>query len=130
MARSQEADNGIELVATTTRIPYWRLVFDHAGITAEVRDYPYAGSGTTEDPYLVHWIPNDPRNPMGFSAVKRWGITMAVAFTTMAVALVSSAYTGGIEEIMEEFHIGQEVAILGVSLFVLGFAIGLCCGPR
>jgi multidrug resistance protein len=124
MSVSQEADNGLEPVAATTRIPYWRLVFDHAGITPEVRDYPYAGSGTTEDPYLVHWIPHDPRNPMDFSVVKRWGITLTVAMTTLAVALVSSAYTGGIDEIMEEFHISQEVGTLGVSLFVLGFAIG------
>jgi len=40
------------------------------------------------------------------------------------VSLLSSAYTGGIDKIMSEFHISDEVAILGVSLFVLGFAVG------
>lgn len=49
---------------------------------------------------------------------------MLVAIATLAVALVSSAYTGGIAQIEEQFHIGSEVATLGVSLFVLGFAIG------
>ncbi|KAL1963875.1 hypothetical protein VTN77DRAFT_7681 [Rasamsonia byssochlamydoides] len=107
-----------------TRIPYWRMIFDQAGVTPEVANYPYSGSGTEEDPYVIQWIPNDPRNPMLFSAVTKWFITMLVAFATLAVALVSSAYTGGILEIMEQFHIGQEVATLGVSLFVLGFAIG------
>ncbi|CVK95571.1 probable mfs-multidrug-resistance transporter [Fusarium mangiferae] len=111
-------------VPARTRIPYWRLVADQAGITPEVRDYKYDGSGTEEDPYRVKWIPNDPRNPMTFSLVKKWFITMTVALTTLAVALVSSAYTGGIREIIMEFHISQEVATLGVSLFVLGFAIG------
>ncbi|KFA71249.1 hypothetical protein S40288_07806 [Stachybotrys chartarum IBT 40288] len=107
-----------------TKIPYWRLVTDQAGVTTEVANHPYQGSGTEDDPYLVQWIPNDPRNPMLFSDKKKWFITMSVAFTTLAVALVSSAYTGGIREIMAEFQISQEVATLGVSLFVLGFAIG------
>jgi MFS family permease len=54
----------------------------------------------------------------------KWIITMGAAFTTLAVALVSSAYTGGLEQIIMEFHISAEVATLGLSLFVLGFAIG------
>ncbi|KAM0350515.1 hypothetical protein ACHAPU_002995 [Fusarium lateritium] len=111
-------------VPARTKIPYWRLVADQTGITPEVQNYKYDGSGTEEDPYLVKWIPNDPRNPMAFSQVKKWFITMTVAITTLAVALVSSAYTGGIREIIMEFQISQEVATLGVSLFVLGFAIG------
>jgi multidrug resistance protein len=43
---------------------------------------------------------------------------------TLAVALVSSAYSGGIDQILLAFDIGTEVATLGISLFVLGFAIG------
>jgi MFS family permease len=43
---------------------------------------------------------------------------------TLAVAFVSSAYSGGVGEILKTFNIGSEVATLGISLFVLGFAIG------
>jgi multidrug resistance protein len=43
---------------------------------------------------------------------------------TLAVSFVSSAYTGGVDQIMMEFKVGTEVVTLGVSLFVLGFAIG------
>lgn len=107
-----------------TKIPYWRMVIDQGIVTQEIIDYPYSGSGTDEDPYVVTWIANDPRNPMLFSQVMKWTITMLVAIATLAVALVSSAYTGGIAEIQAEFGIGSEVATLGVSLFVLGFAIG------
>ncbi|KAH7134559.1 major facilitator superfamily domain-containing protein [Dactylonectria estremocensis] len=107
-----------------TKIPYWRLVADQAGITTDVLSHEYKGAGTEQDPYLVVFIPNDPRNPMLFSDVKKWFITMTVAIATLAVALVSSAYTGGMAEIMMEFQVSQEVATLGVSLFVLGFAIG------
>ncbi|KAJ5627770.1 hypothetical protein N7490_009998 [Penicillium lividum] len=110
--------------AAPTKIPFWRLITDQGVVTQEIIDYPYPGSGTEDDPYAVTWIPNDPRNPMVFSEFKKWTYTMLVAIATLAVALVSSAYTGGIVQIEEQFGIGDEVATLGVSLFVLGFAIG------
>ncbi len=61
---------------------------------------------------------------MGFPMWKKWTITLLVAFATLAVAFVSSAYTGGIEQIISEFGASQEIVTLGVALFVLGFAIG------
>ncbi|KAJ5184350.1 Major facilitator superfamily domain general substrate transporter [Penicillium cf. griseofulvum] len=123
MTDSESISDKIEPSAPT-KIPFWRLVFDQGAVTQEIIDHPYPGSGTDEDPYAVTWIANDPRNPMNFSEVRKWTLTMLVAIATLAVSLVSSAYTGGIQEIMMQFHIGQEVATLGVSLFVLGFAIG------
>ena len=93
-------------------------------LTQEIIDYPFTGAGTEEDPYSVTWIPDDPRNPMLFSQLKKWTSTLLVAFATLAVSLDSSAYTGGVGEIKEQFHVGTEVVTLGVSLFVLGLAIG------
>lgn len=73
----------------------------------------------------MDWIPNDPGNPMLFPQTKKWFITALVAIATLAVAFVSSAYSGGIDQIIMEFRISQEIATLGLSLFVLGFAIGM-----
>lgn len=124
MSGSDEKEANASEPVRSTKIPYWRLVVDKAGVTPEVEQYPYQGSGTEDDPYLVQWIPNDPRNPMLFSASLKWFLTFVVAIATLAVALISSAYTGGIAEMMVELHMGQEVATLGVSLFVVGFAVG------
>lgn len=107
-----------------SKIPFWRLVFDQKVITEEVASFPYPGSGTQDDPFVVTWLPRDPRNPMNFKAVQKWSITILVSFVTLAVALVSSAYSGGLGQIVEHFKVEEEIAILGVSLFVLGFAIG------
>lgn len=107
-----------------TKISYFRLVADQGVVTQQILAHPYPGSGTEDDPYAVTWIPEDPRNPMNFSEFRKWSLTMVVAIATLAVSLVSSAYTGGVQEIEAEFGIGGEVATLGVSLFVLGFAIG------
>lgn len=107
-----------------TRIPHFKMVMDQKVVTPEMINHNYPGSGTEEDPYIVSWIDDDPRNPMLFSKTKKWSITMVVAIATLAVAFVSSAYSGGAREILIEFRVSQEIVILGVSLFVLGFAIG------
>ena len=54
----------------------------------------------------------------------KWVLTQLVAVATLAVAFVSSAYTGGLERVIVQFGVSQEVVTLGVSLFVLGFALG------
>lgn len=103
---------------------HWQLVFDQTHVTPEVLHHRYAGSGTQDDPYVVEYLPHDRRNPMLFPMWKKWVITILVALATLAVAFVSAAYTGGVNQIIEEFQVSDEVVTLGVSLFVLGFAIG------
>lgn len=114
----------VPTTATTKSAVYWKVVASHSLVTPEVLHYRYDGSGTTKDPYNVEFIPRDPRNPLGFSMFKKWTITMLIAFATLAVSFASSAYSGGVAEIMQEFKCSEEIATLGISLFVLGFAIG------
>ncbi|KAL8945257.1 MAG: hypothetical protein Q9211_000216 [Gyalolechia sp. 1 TL-2023] len=108
--------------------PYFHIVASHVPnsslVTSEVRSHHYFGAGTEDDPYVVDFLPDDPRNPMGFSMVRKWTITLLVAVVTLAVAFCSSAYSGGIAQIVREFHTSQEVAVLGLAVFVFGFAIG------
>ncbi|PWY66713.1 MFS general substrate transporter [Aspergillus heteromorphus CBS 117.55] len=105
-------------------IPHWRMLVDQSVLTQEIIDYPYAGSGTPSDPYVVEWIPDDPRNPMLFPNSVKWAYTIIAAFATFGVSMASSAYAGSITQVVGYFSISDEVATLGVSLFVLGFAIG------
>ncbi|KAJ5980853.1 bicyclomycin resistance protein [Penicillium waksmanii] len=105
-------------------IPYWRVLVDHGAVTQEVLDSEFAGSGTEEDPYAVTWIPGDTRNPQLFSMAKKLSITLTAAATTLIVSLASSAYSGTIDEVIEGFGVSTQVATLGLSLYVLGFAIG------
>ncbi|GAM86439.1 hypothetical protein ANO11243_044530 [Dothideomycetidae sp. 11243] len=124
-----------------TKISHWKMVFDQGVVTPEIQNHSYDGAGTEEDPYvsnkwsakhrkrltssqIVEWIPNDPRNPQLFPESKKWILTAIVAIATLAVAFVSSAYSGGLRQVLEDFPASEEVGILGISLFVLGFAIG------
>lgn len=117
------AEKDVEADGPST-IPFYRHVLDKAGITPEVQKWDYQGSGTDENPYVVTWIENDPRNPMLYSGFTKWSITLTVAIATLAVAFVSSAFSGGANEVVMEFKISEEIFTLGTSLFVLGFAIG------
>lgn len=99
---------------------HWHVLSSHALLTPAVLNHNYNGSGTEEDPYRVEFIPNDPRYPMRFPLWKKWLITVLVAFATLAVAFVSSAYTSGVDQIVSGLHTSDEVVVLGISLFVLG----------
>ncbi|KAK3643958.1 MFS siderochrome iron transporter 1 [Elasticomyces elasticus] len=98
------------------RISHFRHIIDQAGVTHRVEAWNFDGAGTEDNPYIVLWIDDDARNPMLYSRVKKWTITAIAALSTLAVTLLSSVYAGGREGIVQEF--------LGVSLFVLGFALG------
>jgi hypothetical protein len=105
-------------------ISHWHKIIDQGYTTPEIENWHYKGAGTEEDPYAVEWIDNDPRNPFGFSPAYRWSIVLFSAFAVLTVSLCSSAFNGGLPEIIEQFEVSQEVGILGLSLFVLGFALG------
>ena len=107
-----------------SKIPYWRMIFDRKVVTDEIIKFPYDGSGTKDDPYVVSWIPGDPRNPMNFSSLTKWWLTGIIAVITLAASVASSAYAGSLQQIITTFDVDREVVILGISVFVLGFAFG------
>lgn len=51
-------------------------------------------------------------------------ITVTVSIATLVVSIGSSAYSGSIQQVIDYFDINNEVATLGLSLFVIGFALG------
>ncbi|PVH73714.1 MFS general substrate transporter [Cadophora sp. DSE1049] len=73
---------------------------------------------------LVTFLPNDPANPKNWSKAYKWYITMIVALTCFVVAFASSVVTADIVGVTEEFGVSEEVALLSITLFVVGFGIG------
>lgn len=56
--------------------------------------------------------------------LRKWFLTAIVTWSVFAVTFTSSAYSESSNEVIGEFNISTEVFIVGVSIFVLGFAIG------
>ncbi|KAL8338364.1 hypothetical protein RB598_006975 [Gaeumannomyces tritici] len=102
----------------------WELVTDPAGVNSLVLNHTYQGRGTEESPFIVDFLPDDPHNAKNYPRWKKWCFTMLQAFACLAVAFASSAYSGGVVDLIREFHVTPEVTILGISLFVVGFAVG------
>lgn len=84
----------------------------------------HAGSATETGPFLVKFAHDDPVGPMNLSPGQRRTMSAIVAIGALIVSFSSSAYNGGIEDLVEQFGISREVAVAGVSLYVLGFAVG------
>lgn len=84
----------------------------------------YNGQGTEEDPFVVEFQNNDPSNPMNWSWFRKWYITTIATLSVFVVTFTSSAYSVSANEIFQNFDISNLVFIAGLSVFVLGFAIG------
>jgi multidrug resistance protein len=84
----------------------------------------YKGDGSEKSPFIIDWLDYDPENPMKWKTSYKWFVAMIVTAATLAVDFASSAYSGPFNELREQFHVGDEVITLGLSIYVLGFAVG------
>ncbi|KLU82558.1 hypothetical protein MAPG_01630 [Magnaporthiopsis poae ATCC 64411] len=76
-------------------------------------------------PYrLVTFVPGDAENPKNWSRAYKWYATMIVAITCFVVAFASSVITADIAGVVDEFGVGQEVALVSITVFVVGFGVG------
>lgn len=75
-------------------------------------------------PYLVHWEPDDPANPLNWSTTYKSWLTFQLSMLALAASLGSSLISPAKLVIMDYTHISDEVAVLPVSFYLLGFASG------
>ena len=85
----------------------------------------------SNEPSLVSWVGNDdPQNPFNMSPQRKWGIVFATGAMTFCVSFASSVFSTTVFVTAAEFDVDAEIMLLGVSLYVLGFAFGpLIFGP-
>lgn len=72
--------------------------------------------------------PDDPDNPRNFSLVRRTCSTVAIIFLAFVSTFGASIYSAGISQVVLEFNISEELAILPLSLYTVGLAIGPLLG--
>jgi MFS transporter, DHA1 family, multidrug resistance protein len=72
------------------------------------------------DPNLVVFDgPDDPGNPLNWSIKRKVAITASMGSMTFVVTFSSSIFATCLGSVVEEFHISEVVATLGVALFLL-----------
>lgn len=125
----QPANEELELMRTATRQDLH---------TTQSAAHGSRLSHPLEDPSkVVTWDgDDDPERPMNMPTWRKWAIVVSTGLMTFSVAFGSSVYTSTIFVTADEFHVSSEVMLLGLSLYVLGFALGkfsrsnLCCDKK
>lgn len=90
-----------------------------------LREVKSNATGKIERYELVTWTLKDPENPKNWSKAYKWYCTMVVAVTCFVVAFNSAVITADLEGVAKEFHVSIEVALLTITVFVVGFGIGM-----
>ncbi|EHK96626.1 putative drug/proton antiporter YHK8 [Glarea lozoyensis 74030] len=74
---------------------------------------------------LVEWDgDSDPLDPRTFSSSRKWFYVAVVSTGSLLVTATSSLYVACYAQIISRFGISQEIANLGLSLYVLGLGLG------
>ncbi|KAI0011632.1 major facilitator superfamily domain-containing protein [Xylariaceae sp. FL0662B] len=82
-------------------------------------------AGDEKDADLVTWDgPGDAGNPQNFSTPYKVFITLIWVYGNLVTTIASSIWSSGAGAIALEFHKSTIVVTLGVSLFLLGYAVG------
>ncbi|KAF7310808.1 Polyamine transporter 1 [Mycena chlorophos] len=78
-----------------------------------------------KDPFLVDsFDEGDPTNPMNWSRLRRWYLTALAGVLVLNATFASAAPSGIAVQLIEHFHMSEEVGTLAISLFVAGYVVG------
>ena len=69
---------------------------------------------------LVSFSPGDPTNPRNWPTWRKWSIVITISLIDLTVSFTASGFSPP----AKDFGVSGEVATLGLSLCVLGFALG------
>ncbi|CAD0086286.1 unnamed protein product [Aureobasidium mustum] len=76
------------------------------------------------DPFLVGWDPGEKNYPMNWSSGYKAFITFVLGMLALAASLGSSIISPAETQIAEYTDISGEAAVLVISLYIIGFAVG------
>ncbi|OXV09877.1 hypothetical protein Egran_02361 [Elaphomyces granulatus] len=92
---------------------------------------PYPPPLPEKEAYVVEFDgPDDPLHPQNWPFKRKLITAVVLTFTTLVSTFTSSIFSTATTNIAQMFHVSPEVALLGLSLYVLGYATGpICWGP-
>ncbi|KAK4702208.1 hypothetical protein P7C70_g4016, partial [Phenoliferia sp. Uapishka_3] len=80
----------------------------------------YAGSGTSDDPFIVTFAEQDVDNPKNWPTLRKWSFMLIYAVGMMSGTFAVSSYTSGFAGMIQEFGTTSEVLVVGQFLFLVG----------
>lgn len=95
------------------------LLLNEQEILARVRAHPDDAT-----PIFLTFSKHDSDNPRQWPKWKKWYITCFASFLNVITCLCAGGYSSAQDDIIEVFGVSAEVATLGLSMYILGFAVG------
>ncbi|KAG8891926.1 hypothetical protein FRC00_012905, partial [Tulasnella sp. 408] len=129
----------VNIIVTPSRISDHGSVADDKTIGDDDKQDKFSTPGEPnlsgsfeQNPYLVRWDgPDDPENPkqlriptQNWSRFYRWFLTVASGLLMLNASFASSAPTGVLDQLIEDFSLSRTLATLTISLFVVGYCVG------
>ncbi|KAI0130515.1 MFS multidrug transporter-like protein [Xylariales sp. AK1849] len=71
-----------------------------------------------------HFTPGDPANPRNWPSWRKWLIVAAITPIDLSVSWGASGFSPAGQSFRDEFNVSETVATLGLSLYILGLALG------
>jgi MFS family permease len=101
----------------------------HNDAERPVKDVEKTGTSpkpAEDDPFLVRWEENDPEDPYNWSTNRKSWITLQLGMLAFAASLASSIISPAQKSIVQYTGVSEELAVLDISLYILGFVFGPC----
>ncbi|EPE30569.1 MFS general substrate transporter [Glarea lozoyensis ATCC 20868] len=86
--------------------------------------FPLSPTPTNDSEPELSFASGDPANPRNWPAWRKWSIIIAITLVDLTVSWGASGYSPAETEMEQIFGVGAEVGTLGLSLYVLGLALG------
>ena len=126
---NSRSESGLDVNRTLSRILTGtenvpeKIGVDYSNTLPMGGDRPYPPDLPDRDAFEVTFDgPNDPLHPFNWSMRKKVIICVVLCLDCICISMTSSIFASGVLQICEIYHVIQVVAILGITLFVLGFA--------
>lgn len=120
-----ESQNPINSQNSTTRARVTRTQsLTHRASYRGRFTHPLAHVKTTDAEIVDFDGDDDPYRPINWPFRKKLVTTFLYGLTTMGVTWASSVYSPAVTQISEEYAVGEEVGLLGLSFLLMGFALG------
>ncbi|KIW11098.1 hypothetical protein PV08_10397 [Exophiala spinifera] len=105
--------------------------------TATIRTVTTLGAGKPVPPpdnkeeFVVEFEGvDDPEHPLNWPFSKKIAMSVILSYITFNASFGSAIFSPAIGQVSHHFHVSTEVGVLGISLYVLGFAFGpILWGP-
>lgn len=100
-----------------------KLHVDYTGCPPMGGGRPYPPALPDREPYEVTFDgPDDPTHPYNWPVRKKVLLSVILGLNSIGVAMGSSIFASAVQQVSRDYHVALVVAILGVTLFVFGFA--------